>query len=317
MPRGLICSHSVYFQKAFSERFKEGQEKTIALSDVKPWIFECFIGWLYTQAIFYSGNLRSEPEVNDDEDAATATDTNHHHARESGRNTPREMRDPTDGTMMSDAPASAVGQECDGQPVGEREDDQDDGDSDSEGEDEDYDDDPVTWYYSDLFDLYIFADKYDSKGMRQAVMEIVQIKIMQCSPRSYYFPANEDFLQIYEKLPASSPMYILLVHVQAFDVAQDNQTLRQHFESMPADVMSQVLVLMKQMVGCYECSLCRKRKQCTDKTHSDIKIKPEKEQRDVCRYHEHTSEEEERLCRLRWIAIREEFGIPGPDGEPW
>ncbi|KAK3625183.1 hypothetical protein LTR56_020539 [Elasticomyces elasticus] len=59
VPRGLICGMSDYFEKAFDPRFVEGQTGKIVLDDVKPWVFECFIGWLYTQKVFWDASATS------------------------------------------------------------------------------------------------------------------------------------------------------------------------------------------------------------------------------------------------------------------
>ncbi|KAK3612893.1 hypothetical protein LTR56_028187, partial [Elasticomyces elasticus] len=53
VPRGLIRASSEYFDKAFGDDFEEGKTRKIVLADVLPWVFECFIGWLYTQKVFW------------------------------------------------------------------------------------------------------------------------------------------------------------------------------------------------------------------------------------------------------------------------
>jgi len=47
--RGLICSHSPYFQKAFQGNFRESEEKVIYLPDVTISTLRIFQHWLYSQ----------------------------------------------------------------------------------------------------------------------------------------------------------------------------------------------------------------------------------------------------------------------------
>ena len=56
--REFICHHSPYFDAAFNGEFVEGQTQTLDLEDVRPYVFEVFINWIYTQTI---SSLRGGP----------------------------------------------------------------------------------------------------------------------------------------------------------------------------------------------------------------------------------------------------------------
>lgn len=62
VPRALICARSAYFDKAFTKDFREAYRGDTELSDVRPWVFRTFGGWLYFQTIYYDPD-RTEPRV--------------------------------------------------------------------------------------------------------------------------------------------------------------------------------------------------------------------------------------------------------------
>ncbi|KAK3625185.1 hypothetical protein LTR56_020541 [Elasticomyces elasticus] len=122
IPCGLVRGLSEYFDKAFDDTFVEGKTGKIVLTDVKPWVIECFIGWLYTRKVFWEhqdvaagqGNAKHQPTVD--------------------RHTSNGRNDALTNEALLD---------------------------------------PATWLYRNLIELYIFADKYDTRLLRNKVIELI------------------------------------------------------------------------------------------------------------------------------------------------
>jgi hypothetical protein len=47
----FVCHYSPYFDAAFNGKFAEGQTQTLELEGIRPYVFEVFINWIYTQTI--------------------------------------------------------------------------------------------------------------------------------------------------------------------------------------------------------------------------------------------------------------------------
>jgi hypothetical protein len=45
----LLVHHSEFFRAALTGNFKEAEEKVVKMADTEPYIFECFVHWLYYQ----------------------------------------------------------------------------------------------------------------------------------------------------------------------------------------------------------------------------------------------------------------------------
>jgi hypothetical protein len=54
--KALLTHHSEYFQKALTGPWKEATERSVALDDVKPHIFDIFVQWIYTGKLPASRN---------------------------------------------------------------------------------------------------------------------------------------------------------------------------------------------------------------------------------------------------------------------
>ncbi|KAK3618853.1 hypothetical protein LTR56_024367 [Elasticomyces elasticus] len=240
VPRGLIRASSKYFDKAFGGDFEEGRLGKITLPDTKPWVFECFIGWLTLDQPFLDQQSHTEG-------AAELTN------------------------------ADLI--------------------------------DPVAWLDYDLFDLYIFADKYDTQLLRKAVMEVIQIKVFQTLPFSYLFPSKSDLAHAFRHLPDTSPLYRLLTEIMVYDTDPDVVAESDRPEVLPSRALCEVLVRTTQLARCAECSQCKHGHPCLDKSHADIKSTRAPYCKSLCVYHEHDSEEEQKMCEVKWERIKMEKGI--------
>ena len=67
--------------------------------------------------------------------------------------------------------------------------------------------DPVTRPWIDLLKLYVVADKYDTRSLRMATLDIIQLKLCQTIPRKYAGPHVFDPRCLPIRLPVSSPLY--------------------------------------------------------------------------------------------------------------
>ncbi|KAK5746359.1 hypothetical protein LTR17_000739 [Elasticomyces elasticus] len=254
VPRGLICASSEYFDKAFGETFEEGKTGKITLPDANFWVFECFVGWLYTQQVFW-----------EHQDS-------------------RSWEQPSlDRSYISANPVSYSLDVADLV-------------------------DPVTWEFEHLFALYIFADKYDTRRLRSAVMEHIQTKLFQTIPVRYV-PIFVDCIVVFNNLPGSSPLYKLIVDLVAYELLPLDPREREHYERLPLSVSGDILGRLAQLARCLSCDECREDEHCEDESHPDIKSSEAVYKKEFCKYHEHESNEERELCVRKWGQIRTERGI--------
>lgn len=133
--RALITSHSKYFESAFRKEWSGGQFKTLEIDDVGPWVFRVFMGWLFYQEIFYD-DQRAEPEpLAGDEQQGGLGQSSGELTSGIPAHLARPNRISCDQQVSTEPQAPEV---C--------------------GTDED-DHDPLTWSWTALFELYVFAEK--------------------------------------------------------------------------------------------------------------------------------------------------------------
>ena len=303
IPKALICGHSAYFDKAFKGPFEEGRENAITLSDVDANTFGYFVGWLYTQRI---GALV-------DGEYATEIDAS------SGIDSRQQVTQALDTSVSSqkdaeDSHGNAVTQE----EVAEDEDELDPRD-------------PVTWGFLTLFELYVFADKYDTRRLRTATVEITQIKAFQTKPREYLYPAMSELAWAFENLPATSPLYKLLLNIVCFSI--NPQKPAEFYEGLPNAILAATCNKTRLALDCRCCDYCiatldvadevdpdpdtdceddgcaRCARRCKDQAHIDAYKEKVNYVLDVCAHHEHVTQEEKKLCAVRWEMIKQERGI--------
>lgn len=294
IPRGLISGMSEYFEKAFNGQYEEGKTGFIALPDVELWIFECFVGWLYTKELFsdpLAADTAKEPAIIDrrrplspilehaltattvvSEDASTSTDN-----VSSGKETTTEQASHTWKLP-----------------------------------DEQDDNNPVTWTWQNLFDLYIFADKYDTRRFRTDVITVIQQKAFQAHPRQYPLPDYIDCADMFNGLPESSPLYKFWIEVLTYDTQPLKIQDSYAYEVLPRCVLSTLLARKAQLVWCQTCPDCICGRLCTSDGHPDIKSIRPSYNASFCEHHEHTSELERKLCEARWIVLTVEYKIRQP-----
>lgn len=269
VPKALLCSQSEYFDKLFQSGLSESKTGEVELNDVSRWILACFVRWLYHQRV-YGVEFGSESTEETADGAQPDTP----------RITGLEDTDqsPTEAT---DELASLT------------------------AEDELDPNDPVTWPYLTLFELYVFADKYCTRKLRMTIFDIIQLKVLQRAPREYLHPCLLDMTFAASNLLAVSPLYRLLrdlyVYHGGLEITASN--MRQQAENLtnlPPEFLAQCLVVSLRHASALQCAKCKKGKVCkaTDHAAHDL-LGPE--ERDICSYHEHgDNQEEAALCGLKW-----------------
>ncbi|KAK5127595.1 hypothetical protein LTR85_006935 [Meristemomyces frigidus] len=341
IPRALICGHSAYFDGAFSERFKEGQEKVLALPDVAQGPFEVFVDWLYTQRVYWDGRDREmypKPTESGDADGKVGKDKEKYGPSNSARRDGGDGRvapAKADSKKTSETSAERAARNTDGadtalegkveaQPKARNElRDQ------ASSEDHDHSNeggDAVTWPWHDLFELFIFANKYDTRRFRNALVELVQIKALQCRPKTYTWPSARNLCFAFDNLPATSTLYRFLSDMITWELEPENA---QQYAGLPQQVLATAWFQAKQRLAWRMCGKCAKRRDvfadtCARATcgtcsgrrkkvecgaaHAEQSGRPPYE-RDICLYHEHETAEESALCKKRWELIKVERDI--------
>lgn len=240
VPRGLICLRSEYFDKMFKGGFVESKSLRVELDDVEPWVFKCFVGWLYTQRVYYDPD-RVEPvepvkpdggdgvpedeEMTEDEavtegTAETSPEDEEYEGEDEGGKTNTEVtrQAPTEkniqSSVLSNRPVGISAANASGTETEPKS----DGEFHETAPHEDDHQKPITWAWGVLFDLFIFADKYSSHEFRKIVFGTIQMKVMQQRPRAYQFPSTRTIKKAVENLPASSPLFRLLVDMVAVGI---------------------------------------------------------------------------------------------------
>lgn len=279
VPRGLLCAKSAYFESAFRrETFKEGREHCIELSsDVAEWVLEvcssahirdvghdeqhpvsqhcsknvanriqCFIGWLYTQRIFWQP-LPHEP---------------------------KQCRYEVEAVHRDDEDDPSI---------------------------------PVTWPWEVIIQLYVFGDRYDTKGFRNAIMDVALLKALQIEPRSYLWPDVKDQELAYKRLPSSSKFYWLLLDIgvheieptASFSATQSPaEALGLH---LPAEALAILYCLSSRLAFKLACPACQAGRHC-GRDHASMPLRATF-RTDFTSYYEHDSDEEVHACLRKWTEL--------------
>lgn len=348
VPRGLLTAHSVYFQKAVARwPWQEAEKGQVCFDEVQPWVFQVFVGWLYFQRIYHDPDWveptkfdkhegvprRSNASLETsltwiatvdppcaDEQATVGGSTliENAHDRESvrvaddkGRAHKRRRLDTTNATSVTNMMpvlegnplAQSITRPRSPQPAPPP--------SSDAAPDEEDDSQPITWRWRSLFELFVFADRYDARGMRMAVMDIIQEKLLRRDPHEYDLPANESVGWVVSHLLSTSTLRRLLVDVWGTWLSyqspnDDKQAQAEELELLPQSFLLECLVASKRFAFaayCHECSGGRS-EDCTSTDH-DASDALHFVDRDLCTYHEHGDDEEEKVrCVIRWECKR-------------
>lgn len=316
--RGIICAKSDYFEKAFRGQFKKASERTLALDDVSPWIFKVFLTWVYTGQIY----------IDKEEVTALQPDI----GRKRKRSDSVAEGPASEAPNKVNPPDTQIGTQ---DPNSDSEDDDDGSDSgrvkftfseetsiksrnvqhsDTQAPDERDLTNPSTWPWSWLFDLYVFADQYDTVRLREQIMNFIQLRLDQRYPRMYCYPDSLDTQRCVDRLPSTSPLRRLLVDLWAKNIqVHDKKDPRVGFDAkamngLPAGFVIECFVALKCVLETYRCN----GQNCRTITH-DHGGSPVMQYTDRCRYHEHDATNFEReKCADLWRILHEVYEVTGP-----
>ena len=345
LPRALLEHRSAYFGRLFKNGFLEANSGVANLTDTESWVFAVFVGWLYFQRIYYDPD-REDPTIFEAADSSSATEEHTagsqasddmndddaamaaHHAEmldsEDAKDCKNDETDGDESNHPSHTPqASIFGGFGDGSsaltPQAAHDlvmdvDNKIDGaaplDASLTPDENDYQD-PVTWLWIDLFKLYVFADKYDTRNLRMATLDIIQLKLCQTIPRKYAGPQILDVRWLAMHLPVNSPLYRVLVDAEASwfslgDSGAERDRQAAEFSQLPVDYLSACFVAGKRYDSARSCKTCKRGGSQCKKTDHDVSDAVSFINKHPCSYHEHGENSEEKAhCMLRWKSLAE------------
>ncbi|KAF2160303.1 hypothetical protein M409DRAFT_60008 [Zasmidium cellare ATCC 36951] len=178
-------------------------------------------------------------------------------------------------------------------------------------------DDPTEWGWEYLFSCYIFGDKYDSRGFRNRVFEVIQTKLLVRRPRTYHFPPGKDLTHLWENTSATDSLRKLLIdaYITEYDLLSDSEKQLRILESFPPDLVNQCLIAALRFSSRNECVHCRRGGDglpCTSTTHTGLETTDLAKGR-WCQHHQHNSDEEKQICLWRRDALHWKFVEPVED----
>ncbi|KAM3420618.1 hypothetical protein BST61_g3879 [Cercospora zeina] len=315
LQRGLICSRSKYFESAFHEQWSESQSKRVQIDDVSPKIFRIFVAWLFYQEIFYDED-RVEPDAtapntsnqsNTSTSDQLSTGTTHgvcpedctasasssYRAACVSANTSLEVRDRT-GDMQAAKRSSQPSTLSHIDPYDPQ--------------------DPLTWPWTDLFELYVFAEKYDTRGLRIKVFDLVQLRLVRNAMlyESRWLPDPDDITYLVENLPSNAKLVMLLSRYYQVQSARPVERRLAKLGRLPSSFLALCYLHSMRFMQAKHCLTCQARQHHThDRAHTWEDTLPP-HAINTCLHHEHGDDQEERVeCLERWTvktqALRDEL----------
>ena len=109
---------------------------------------------------------------------------------------------------------------------------------------------PLTWSFRALFELYVFADSYDTLALRQQVIQLIQVKLMMVTPRKYANPPISAISWVVDNLPSSSPLRKFLAGFVGKDLGltalgSTKSDFVKQLAKLPGDFLAECLVASK------------------------------------------------------------------------
>lgn len=274
--RNLISAASEYLRAVFDFRANNGQKMESELFDVQPWVLSTFLAWLNDGKIQLTSDA---PKYWTDE-------------TEQG----------LEERVRAKKYAALLEEEQRILPVH----------YDILAEDGSQ---PISWEWTKLFELYLFADAYSSRPFRQAVLEIIQLKYSLEDPTWFPRPQSEELGYVFRNTPQSSMLRRLISDVIASKIVDldlfspeesDYKKKVKDLEQMPPELMLQASLSLGKTVAAQRC--------CADSSRrgfcvADRAAEHQQEQRpaldrDWCFYHEHETDEEKATCLERRECLK-------------
>lgn len=175
----------------------------------------------------------------------------------------------------------------------------------------------MTWRPQHLFEIYTFADKYDTRELRMAAMETIQMKYIQKSPRKYLLPPITAVSWASLRLPSTPPLFRLLADAWSTRLTFGRHSGSSSYEQAeyclrtPKEFLAECFVALKRHNAALACKKCQpdgSEEVCEAITHgaNDAVVFNDKH---LCTYHEHGGDDEEKArCCLRWESFAYKLG---------
>lgn len=328
IPRALICARSKYFNKAFMGSYNEAAKKQIFINQDKLVQVRLFVKWLYTGQLYADPPKDyAEPPKEHTEPSKEHTKPSKEHAKPPKDITSNELddfqkwkrsvkRNMELDEKIEDSPRKRQyfrGYEPSFTAINTYK---------KYGKNLRYNDNPVSWSWDELFDLYAFADEFDTRALRNQVVELIQLKALQTVPYHYAPPSTTSTASILSRIPASSKLFRLLVDMYARGVQRDHGRMPVNstaLSKLPPEFVAECFLVLKSREQTHEYSRYAGRAP----VYRGLEA-PEYEGRgalrdmDPCTYHEHPAQDydEKLACSMRWTEIQKLFFPIGRKAPP-
>lgn len=155
-----------------------------------------------------------------------------------------------------------------------------------------------TWPNGVLAGLHILADRLDIKELRIASIDAFISCVHRQGGGFYAFECH----YIYSNTTAGSPLRTFVLDELAYGVNHD-MAEREFWEDLPHEMAISALLMMGQRMSTILCDPCYRNGIVHDNDHPcrNKDVAPFKV--DLCLYHEHADDEEEKACRARRNTI--------------
>ncbi|ORY16121.1 hypothetical protein BCR34DRAFT_611716 [Clohesyomyces aquaticus] len=264
VPQDLLCSHSSYFQKALGPRFLEGQAGRIELPEVSEATFKIFLQWLYGQMVRSATSMEWPVEKQIDPYSESICERHHDQKMkgEESENEPDE-EESSCSTMEDFHERSPQQQELEANETK-----------------------AIRKAYNllvdSLLDLYIFADRYETRHLRNDIMTTLG----DYDDKLQQYPGLEPVAKAFDNLPASSTFcqYLVMQNALCWDPDRDSEEFEgKLYKSLPPEFLFQVMIINTRRANS---------ENCPETPFFD-------ELNDRCTFHEHWDEGQKRRCRDR------------------
>lgn len=166
-------------------------------------------------------------------------------------------------------------------------------------------DDASTWPKHVLVELYVLADRFDTKELRRNTIDALLTAIKQSKTSL----ERESYMFIGSNTTAESPLWKLAMDRLAYYM-RHNIADQEFWFDLPHDMAITALLLSSQRVPRTLCNSCYQKGLSTNgiklATDHPCKLKDKKPlMMDMCVYHEHADDEEKKACQASRDKIAE------------
>lgn len=312
-PRALICAKSEYFEAAFLNEMKETQTRVLELAedaDVTHAMMKLFITWLHT-GLVYADDVDGIPAIASDYGYIAAPGTKR---PATGQTSASHIVKPLSTDKPIEAPEDEpAAKRSKGEDIPEMPDTETQGcessnaaeNSTAAPQDTPVRDprDPITWSYRSLFEIYVFADRYDTVALRNQIINIIQYKLVELK----HFPGRSESIEYaVENLRSECPLRRLLCGwfstcIRAKSFTGRREAMIKFLTGCPSEFLAEC---MTSMMAFCDCRTCPSNHDCVLQGHDEddgvelCKWHP-------CTFHEHGKEGKEArwACERLWEAL--------------